>query len=786
MASTSERGPAPPFLAQQANITITSPGRNILTPADIEELGSYEKAREALIFISLGGVEQSMLQSLLASVAGKAKAFRAVFVPGGVKEKIRVVTTNSLHNRHQSVACHANYGSMGKVMYDNFRVDTDGLVYCRQSLDTGSRMMIYSLLSQSERIDDALDVSVGALEVYPDKNNQREFCDYLKTLAWTLEFKIDSMKKLENHRWASLFLKRNCATWCPSHLEASVDYLENTAIDTSVSIESRIEAAQQAMDLQKETGATINWTMLTNEDDEDDRPGWIRVKPHGRKEKKKENPTPFKKFIPKAPGEVGDKYEPKEPETKFKYKSIGTKFDEINLSEKKDSFIPHSPPKFSSTPKTKDNVTPREEKSKEELLTARERFEKEKQKGREDILNTVRGAGETRPNKEESKKTELDQTQEWPELARRAKALKRGENPTPRREVPISKRQLSRDHEQRESGPPRKQSSPGPVSPETKPLYPSNLLKDVDEFSILSKEIQTVDSDEEAFLTAHDILSSTLIDRPNTSGDKTPTRDEEDDLCGSDLLEGGNVENTPYLHKADEAQMRIKSLNMSPAAVTLPLNLAEVDNMVAQHIIMSTGRPLATEKTRPVSPFLEDEPVRRDRTLNLNQIRTEKLNYLSRTGQMKVRDLDKEIARLSAIRDQTFMDLSIEERDYINQTRKQKMRTTEQIRQKAIDKEIQQSYRNIKLNKKEKRKLAKKRAMMESLFDILVSNDSDDVDENDDEEEKTDEDSNYETIEERKAAPTKKEGTEMGASSSEHHGRNLMDFGGGGDGSSSQ
>ena len=759
MAVTGYNEDFPPFPAQYSNVTISSTGRNILTQADIDELGHSVNPRDTLVFVSLGGVEQATIKSLLDSVAGKAKAFRTRFSPGVIKERVRVIETNSIHTRIPSAACQVNYNSVGKIIYDHFRLDQDGLIYSRQSLDTSSKVILCSLLSQSTHINDTIDVTMGTLENMPDPQNKREFCKYLRTLVWQIDFKIDSIKKLENHRWKSLFIKKGCATWVPSHLEATVEYLEINSYDSLVSIETRIRAAQQLLNSNIEAGNTFNWSSHDKTGDGESNP-WIPVKAHTSRDQRSRPPKPEakpKKFVQKEPGSVGERYPPPGKEDGL----LKNRFENLDLETNGDSELPSQPPMYSSTPAapTQKNAERQKVSEQSNLNLLPEEPEPKKDEGRPDppdnlaerseddwtspvgpakVVNIEQGRGPDRRTYQDVRR----QSPRYQSQGRGGFRYRELDLSTPRRRLRQEfKRHLPNDEDIIGPGSPRKQSSPGreTLPPETKPsvakkekekeepkghsksepipkvgsVYPQNLLEGVDEYQAHKDDIEDIESDEEAFQTA--ILSSTLAtaEPKQESRAGTPLNDER---SLEDNFEDEEMEDaTP---KVEEAHTRIKHLEQGPISASLPLNISSVDRGVAEHMILLAGRPLL-DTSKSVTPFLENESISRERESEKESKRREKIKQLANLKKHSIRALDLEMERIASVRESHIRQLPAEERLEFTQSAKVKARTNEMLEKRVLDKEINQAYRMIKVNKKKKNKIQGKREMMETLHHAM-------------------------------------------------------------------
>ena len=719
-----------PFPAQHANITLTSPGRKILTQADIDDLGKSVSDRDTILFVSLGEVEQSTLRSLLNSLAGKAKAFRARFSPGEIKEKIRVVETHSVSTRVPSVGCQAGYNSMGKVIYDLFRLDNNGLIYCRQSLDTSTRVIVCSLLSQSQQINDTLDVTMGTLENLPDNQNKREFVNYLRTLTWQIEFKIDSFKKLENHRWKSLFIKRNCATWVPAHLEASVDYLETSSFDASVTIEARIRAAQQMVISKQKQGAFVNWDSHDQSEVNEQSP-WIPVKPHSKKDSWSRKPFPEKKdkkFVQKEPGLVGDRYiPPTSDESGF----LQNRFNRLDIDTPGAGRFSVPPPNFTSTPAHPPPFTPARKRVSDNSNFVsppddRRRSVSENQRNVKDS-----GLGQTfygsRNPRESNFRKDFHSTP-------RSRLAEGGSFPYRHREGnnfrgkrPDLNRRRIHSPDDHHHGPPHKQQSPGPdaeksLHPEPSksqgtlpvdPIFPSQMLKNVDEYKEHFNGTESIESDEEAFQTAADVVPASTPKEEEDKGRATPVQDE---IPFDASLEAEVWKTVP---RAEETQQRISQLEQAPNSNTLPINFSSVDPAVAEMIIMTTGKPMMDNSSDNVTPFLADEPINRERPSERESKKKEKMKLLMDLKQNRVLELELEISRLKSQRDAFLQNNPAEVRAEFSQHARRKARVHEQLSKRAIDKDINNAYRDIKAKKKLKKKMMGKRATMDAVLDVF-------------------------------------------------------------------
>ena len=741
MAEQSFNDSSYPFPAQLANITLTSPGRKILTQADIDDLGKTVSDQETILFVSLGEVELATLRTLLNSLAGKARAFRTRFSPGEIKEKIRVVETESIHTRVPSVGCQAGYNSMGKVIYDMFRLDNSGQIFCRQSLDTSTRVIVCSLLSQSSRISDTLNVTMGTLENLPDPNNRREFSNYLRTLTWQLEFKYDTFKKLECHRWKSLFIKKNCATWVPSHLEATVDYLETSQFDALVPIENRIRAAQQMVNSKQDQGTFVNWGSH-NQTDLDEQTPWIPVKPHHSRDSRFNKPFPDrkdKKFVQKDPGRVGDRYNPQPPDSSG---FLQNRFDKLGLDTQGTVRFSIPPPNYTSTPAHPPPFNPEKDKNQvsdqSNLVVPPGEM---RRGGRENKSEFVRGVVTKQSYYEPKNRFDTPFRKDLNSTPR-SRLAEGGSFPYRQREPndfrgrrsDMNRRRLHSPDDQRH-GPPHKQQSPGPEAdkslfpgtskppgkqhgpPPFSSVFPTAMLKDVDEYKDHINDIEHIESDEEAFHTA-DIIASTpenSEDKDNAApGRNTPVLDENP---YDSSLEAEVWTNTP---KAEEAQQRISQLDQAPASSTLPISLSSVEPAMVEMMILNTGKPFMDDSSVNVPSFLADGPVNRERPSEReNSKKREKMKLLMELTQNHVAGLDLEIARLKSQREAFLQNNPAEVAAEFSQHIKRKARIHEQLTRRAIDKDINNAYRDIRAKKKLKRKMRGKQATMDAIMDVF-------------------------------------------------------------------
>ncbi len=120
-----------------------------------------------------------------------------------------------------------------------------------------------------------------------------------------------------------------------------------------------------------------------------------------------------------------------------------------------------------------------------------------------------------------------------------------------------------------------------------------------------------------------------------------------------------------------------------------------------------------------VTPFLENESISRERESEKESKRREKIKQLANLKKHSIRALDLEMERIASVRESHIRQLPAEERLEFTQSAKVKARTNEMLEKRVLDKEINQAYRMIKVNKKKKNKIQGKREMMETLHHAM-------------------------------------------------------------------
>ena len=309
------------------------------------------------------------------------------------------------------------------------------------------------------------------------------------------------------------------------------------------------------------------------------------------------------------------------------------------------------------------------------------------------------------------------------------------------------------------NGPPHKQQSPGPetdknLNPEPSKnqgsglgtlhvdsIFPSDMLKNVDEYKEHFNGIESIESDEEAFQTAAEILVPRFSSTPRDTDDKkepgrnTPVQDE---IPFDDKLEAEVWNSVP---RAEETQQRISQLDQAPASSTLPINLSSVDPAVAEMIILNTGKPLMDDSSVNVTPFLADESINRERPSDRESKKREKMKLIMDLKQNHISQIDREIAILKSQKEAFIQNNPAEVRAEFSQHIKRKARIHEQLSKRAIDKDINNAYREIKAKKKLKKKMMGKRATMEAIMDVFEF-----VEEMSDDESNEDTEHDYEEI----------------------------------------
>ena len=588
-------------LPEISNRTLTSLGRPILSDADLAEFESVSSF-ETIVVVIVSPKEEMTMQRCLKAISGKMPAFRTRFIAGTLGSKQEIARCNSDPKFHQtSVPGAVAVDYTGSLVFDHFRVNSEGLIYCRRYVDKTVRDLILALLHPGF-VEESIEVSIGCLEIMPDDKHLEEIRAYLAEVCWAVTFSLVSLKKLSNRKWSSLFIKRGTCCWVPSHLERHVEYLEAYTPDPYISIMMRIEAAKQIQELTH-----------SNYLDRDSQPE-PSAKPHQSRDQQKKKTKKVeapKRYIPPEVGMLGARMKDAKPFLTDQQISsraeqsgvpITNRFQTLGLGSDDGGQTlgarDPDPPLVTSTPKNpvvkeiidSKNGAARPSRKDSHILEA-------------DLImpidpnsaNNVKLGPPPGGNKSRIKRTTVDVGAVNTRLVKMANG-----DQTPQRpgaSVP-GKRTMKKDAKVETAA--NHSSSPSKKMT-VKPLYPTDQLAGIDEhkevIGILDVDDVSDEDDGDLFKSAleetREWSNSTMkpaeeSSESNPSRESTPCRDEIPE-------EGGRDERIDELldrSVADEAMACVRS---GPGVSGLDRVLVDpqtLDPVVAQQILITEGRPL--------------------------------------------------------------------------------------------------------------------------------------------------------------------------------------------------
>ena len=596
-----------PVLPQVSNQTLTATGRPILSEADVAEF-RYVGGSETLILVLISPVEELKIKGYLRAIAGKFPAFRTKFIPGTVSSKQEIARSRGDPRYHKvSVPGAVAVDYTGSLIFDQFKVNSQGVVYCRRYADQTVREHVSTLLHPSF-VEESVDVSIGCLETMPDSKHLEELKEYLQELYWVLPFPLISLKKLENRTWFSLFIKKGNLCWVPAYLEPTVEYMEMVTPDPHMTIVNRMKAAEQVIQLRHH-----------NYFERDDQPG-PPVKPHQTRDQKKNSKkgkkveTP-KRYVPPEPGMVGARMAEAQPllssEDLQKREAGGVpltnRFQTLGLDSDGGGLSPgdkdQEPQPVTSTPKD-----PLVQEIIKNQTGAVRKSRRDSHVLEPDLRNCVdpnsSNCEKLNRSKSRTKGIKVDAEAVTSKLVKMANG-----DVTPQRpgtSLP-GKRALG-DYRAAVAG---SLSSPAKKK-NAKPLYPTDQLANTDEHKEVLGVMDASDVSEEeseelfqsAFVSTKDWENSTMKAQPsvrdvssesNPSRSSTPLQDEGPQGEGRDE----RIEELLDKSLADEAMVCVRSGPGLSENDSILVDARTIDPVVAQQIVIAEGRPLEASEYVP-------------------------------------------------------------------------------------------------------------------------------------------------------------------------------------------
>ena len=709
-----------PFEPERANVSYTSAGRIILTEGDVNEELNHYNTNTCVVFALLSEVEQDNLRGQMRALVGKAPAFRTKYTPGVIRNRVAVVTCRASPFSRRAAACQCSVESLGGLILDSFRANPDGQISCRQYLSFQARMLLASMLKGTEPLDEVKWITVGSLEKIPDEANFRDLNKHLATLVWRTTFSLTNLKRLEHRKWWSLFIKKSLSTWCLSHLEATVEYLESSNPDPDITIESRIRTAEQ-IEASRNKQCLATWgdvSEIQGPGEED--PNSRKIKPHLSRDqqaelKKKKTPQKPKKYKQPDKGYVGQEHTVIE-DTETDESQSRSRMDKFNKTKNtsgilKKSFAASTPlvsdsrpgDSFSASRISRDRSTSgkRDHTGDGEDLGTGANVEKmghrksvppmdeeHESKVKDRLRSLSQGREETRPKPSFADKVKKDTPPEQSEFV----------SPTHRPnldKVTVRKR-VSLVNQQKDVSPPKTETGKLYPGEDLKAMeeYRASQIKDVSDHSDSNDKGDSGPSDEEAFRTALEPnLSSTLIDgNGNEQGEdrsSTPLMDEFGLPVDRDQVEKVDLNSS----KAEQTHRLVTALDPNATSASLPASLLTSDPAVAEQVLITTGKPL-----------VDTSSTVRDMSASWSNRQQKKVNTVLNM-KLRVSQIDQQVNQLTRQRVQCMriMESDMTSLMVYDPTIYESVEKEKKMSRKKLDVEISRKQQEIKAMKRQRR-----------------------------------------------------------------------------------